>query len=171
LDALIAAVGGNSPHVAPTAFVARGAVVLGRATIADRASIWYGTVVRADVEAIAVGESTNVQDGCALHADPGYPVSIGARVSIGHRAVVHGATVGDDVLIGMGAVLLNGCSVGDWSLVAAGAVVLQGAEIPPGSLVAGVPGKVIRQLSDAERDAVAANARTYLDLAEAHRVV
>ena len=156
---LVAAVGGHSPVVDPTAFLAAGSVVLGDVEIGAQASVWYGTVVRADSAPIRIGAGTNLQDGVVVHADPLYPTTIGARVSVGHRAVVHGCTVGDDVLIGMGATVLNG------------AVVLQGAEIPAGSLVAGVPGKVRRTLSEEERTAIALNAEAYLHATEAHRDV
>ncbi len=168
---LVAAVGGHSPVVDPTAFLAAGSVVLGDVEIGPQASVWYGTVVRADSAPIRIGAGTNLQDGVVVHADPLYPTTIGARVSVGHRAVVHGCTVGDDVLIGMGATLLNGAVVGPWCLIAAGAVVLQGAEIPAGSLVAGVPGKVRRTLSEEERTAIALNAEAYLHATEAHRDV
>ncbi len=168
---LIAPVAGHTPAVDPTAFLAAGSVVLGQAVIGARASVWYGTVVRADTALITVGEGTNLQDGTVVHADPGYETHIGARVSVGHRAIVHGATVADDVLVGMGAVLLNGSRVGPWCLIAAGAVVLEGAVIPEGSLVAGVPGKVRRELTQDERHKIALNAAAYLHASDLHRTV
>lgn len=161
--------GGHTPEVADDAWVAPGVVLVGDVRVESGASVWFAAVVRADTERIVIGAGSNVQDGCVLHADPGRPLTIGAGVSIGHRAVVHGAAVGDDVLVGMGAVVLNGAVVGAGSLIAAGAVVLEGAEIPPGSLVVGVPGRVRRSVTDDERVRVRRNAATYRDLARRYR--
>ncbi|MGW3862846.1 gamma carbonic anhydrase family protein, partial [Streptomyces sp. NPDC005047] len=133
------------------------------------ASVWYGAVLRGDVERISVGADSNVQDNCTLHADPGFPVTVGERVSIGHNAVVHGATVEDDCLIGMGATVLNGAVIGAGSLVAAQALVPQGMRVPPGSLVAGVPAKVRRELTEEERAGVTLNGTMYAALAGEHR--
>jgi carbonic anhydrase/acetyltransferase-like protein (isoleucine patch superfamily) len=160
---------GNSPAVHETAFVAPTASIIGNATLAEDASAFYGVSVRADTAAISVGMGSNLQDNVVLHADPGFPCTLGERVSVGHAAVVHGCTVEDDCLIGMGATILNGAVIGAGSLVAAGAVVLEGTVIPPRSLVAGVPGKVRRELTDEEYDGVRANATRYIDLARAHR--
>jgi carbonic anhydrase/acetyltransferase-like protein (isoleucine patch superfamily) len=165
---LVFSVDGRAPAVDPAAWVAPGAVLAGAVTLAAGVSVWYCAVVRADTETIAVGERTNLQDGVVVHADPGYPVALGAGVSVGHRAVLHGCTVGDDVLVGMGAVVLNGARIGAGSLVAAGAVVLEGTEVPPGSLVAGLPAKVRRPLTDDERVAVRRNAENYTALARRH---
>jgi carbonic anhydrase/acetyltransferase-like protein (isoleucine patch superfamily) len=170
-EPLVAALGERRPAIDPVAFLASGCFVLGDARIGARAGVWYGTVVRADAETITVGDETNLQDGVVVHADPGFPCHIGARVSVGHRAVVHGCTVGDDVLVGMGATILNGARIGSWSLIAAGAVVLQNTEIPEGSLVAGVPGKVVRTLGEQERQAITRNAQVYLHLADEHRTI
>jgi carbonic anhydrase/acetyltransferase-like protein (isoleucine patch superfamily) len=155
---------GHQPTVAADAWVAPTATLIGQVSIGSRASVWYGAVLRGDRSPISVGEGSNVQDGSVLHADPGFPCSVGSRVTVGHRAVVHGCTVEDDVLVGMGAVVLNGARIGSGSLLAAGTVVLEGAEIPAGSLVAGVPGKVRRELTDDERGRVELNAANYLDL-------
>jgi carbonic anhydrase/acetyltransferase-like protein (isoleucine patch superfamily) len=160
---------GNSPAVHETAFVAPTASIIGNATLAEDASAFYGVSVRADTAAISVGMGSNLQDNVVLHADPGFPCTLGERVSVGHAAVVHGCTVEDDCLIGMGATILNGAVIGAGSLVAAGAVVLEGTVVPPRSLVAGVPGKVRRELTDEEYDGVRANATRYIDLARAHR--
>jgi carbonic anhydrase/acetyltransferase-like protein (isoleucine patch superfamily) len=167
-DALIRGIGGKEPRLGEEVFLAPTSVVLGDVTLGAGASVWYGAVLRADVEGIAVGARSNVQDNCTLHADPGFPVSIGERVSIGHNAVVHGATVEDDCLIGMGATVLNGAVIGAGSLVAAQALVPQGMRVPPGSLVAGVPAKVKRALTEEEREVVTLNATMYADLAKAH---
>ncbi|MFF7489694.1 gamma carbonic anhydrase family protein [Streptomyces luteogriseus] len=169
--AMITGIGGREPEIDPTAFVAPTASVIGGVTLGAGASVWYGAVVRGDVEAISVGASSNVQDNCTLHADPGFPVNVGERVSIGHNAVVHGATVEDDCLIGMGATVLNGAVIGAGSLVAAQALVPQGMVVPPGSLVAGVPAKVRRELSEEERQGVTLNGTMYAELAKAHREV
>jgi len=162
---LLLGYGEARPEIDPDAWVAPGAVVVGAARLLARSSVWYGAVIRADGDRIELGEGSNLQDGCVMHADPGFPAVVGAGVSVGHRAVVHGCTVEDEVLVGMGAVLLNGCRVGRGSLIAAGAVLLEGTEVPPGSLVAGVPGKVRRELTPAERDGVRENARRYVERA------
>jgi len=154
----------HTPEIADDAYVAPTASIIGQARVGAQSSIWFGAVLRADRSEIVVGDGSNVQDGSVLHSDPGFPCRLGSGVSVGHRAVVHGCTVDDDVLIGMGAVVLNGAHVGSGSLVAAGAVVLEGAEVPPGSLVAGVPAKVRRELTDDERENVRQNARNYLSL-------
>ncbi|WP_328347837.1 gamma carbonic anhydrase family protein [Streptomyces violaceus] len=168
---MITGIGGREPQVDPEAFVAPTASVIGGVTLSAGASVWYGAVLRGDVEAISVGASSNVQDNCTLHADPGFPVTVGERVSIGHNAVVHGATVEDDCLIGMGATVLNGAVIGAGSLVAAQALVPQGMVVPPGSLVAGVPAKVRRELTEEERQGVTLNGTMYAELAKAHREV
>ena len=160
---------GTHPEVDPEAFVADGATLVGAVRLAAEASVWFGAVIRADNDPIEVGAGSNVQDGAVLHSDPGFPVRIGERCSVGHRAVIHGCTVGDDALIGMGAVVLNGAVIGAGSLVAAGAVVLEGTEVPPGSLVAGIPGKVKREVTDAERERIRSGAETYVTRARRYR--
>lgn len=160
---------GNTPAVHESAFVAPTASIIGNATLAEDSSAFYGVSVRADTAAISVGAGSNLQDNVVLHADPGFPCTVGERVSVGHAAVVHGCTVEDDCLVGMGATILNGAVIGAGSLVAAGAVVLEGTVVPPRSLVAGVPGKVRRELTDEEYHGVRANASRYIELAKAHR--
>ncbi|MFE0512798.1 gamma carbonic anhydrase family protein [Streptomyces sp. NPDC058964] len=169
--ALIVGIGGKDPDIDPEAFVAPTASVIGDVTLHAGASVWYGAVVRGDAERITVGAGANVQDNVTLHADPGFPVTVGERVSVGHNAVVHGATVGDDCLIGMGATVLNGAVIGAGSLVAAQALVPQGMAVPPGSLVAGVPARVKRELTAEEREGVTLNGTLYSELAKAHRDV
>ena len=122
--------GNTLPQVAGSAWVAPGAYVIGDVHLGEHSSVWYGAVLRGDTEPIRVGARTNVQDGCVLHADPGVPLTLGDAISVGHRAVLHGCTVGDDTLVGMGAVVLNGARIGPRCLVAAGALVLEGVEIP-----------------------------------------
>ena len=161
--------GGTFPAVHESAFIAPSASIIGNATLAENSSAFYGVSVRADTAAITVGAGSNLQDNVVLHADPGFPCTVGERVSVGHAAVVHGCTVEDDCLIGMGATVLNGAVIGAGSLVAAGAVVLEGTVVPPRSLVAGVPAKVRRELTDEEFDGVRANAARYVELAAKQR--
>lgn len=156
---------GATPQCDPGAWVAPTATLVGQVRLAARSSVWFGAVLRGDGDTIEVGPATNVQDGCVLHADPGFAVRIGAGVTIGHRAVVHGCTVEDDVLVGMGSVVLNGARVGRESLVAAGAVILEGVEVPPRSLVAGVPAKVRRELTEDEVASIRRSAEAYVALA------
>jgi carbonic anhydrase/acetyltransferase-like protein (isoleucine patch superfamily) len=160
---------GIEPQVASTAFVAASADLIGRVTIANRACVLFGAVLRGDTEHITVGEGSNIQDGVVVHADPGVPARIGSGVSVGHNATLHGCTIADNVLIGMGATVLNGASIGEGSLIAAGSVVLEGQVIPPRSLVAGIPASVKRELSDEEYHGVVANAEHYVALAEKYR--
>lgn len=164
----IIVLGDVAPDIAESAIVLPGATIVGDVHIDARANVWYAAVIRGDEAPIEIGADTNLQDGVIVHADPGFPARIGARVTVGHGAVVHGATVEDDCLIGMRSVILNGARVGAGSLIAAGAVVLEGAEIPPGSLVAGVPGKVRRELSADERAALEESWRGYVRRAERH---
>lgn len=160
---------GTSPSVDPSAWVAAQATLIGAVQLGAEASVFYGAVLRGDMASISIGPRSNIQDGCVAHVDDGYPLRIGANVSVGHRAVVHGCTVEDDCLIGMGSVVLNGATIGRGTLVAAGAVVPEGADIPPGSLVAGVPAKVRRELDEAGIEALRENGRTYVALAAKHR--
>jgi carbonic anhydrase/acetyltransferase-like protein (isoleucine patch superfamily) len=155
--------------IAPSAFIAPNATVLGDVTIGADASIWYGSVVRGDLEAITIGEGSNIQDLSVLHADPGLPCRIGRHVGVGHRAILHGCEVEDGCLIGMGSIVLNGAVIGAGSVVAAGALVPEGMRVPPGSLVMGVPGRIVRTV-DAELAARAsATCRRYVELARRHR--
>jgi len=153
----------------PEAFIHPAAFVYGDVTLGRHASVWPAAVIRADSASITVGEESNVQDGVVMHVDPGLPCTIGARVTIGHRAIVHGATVEDDCLIGMGAIVLNRVVVGRGSLVGAGAVCSEGMMIPPGSLVLGVPARVVRTLDEQLRARLAHGAEAYVDLAARHR--
>jgi carbonic anhydrase/acetyltransferase-like protein (isoleucine patch superfamily) len=157
------------PEIDPAAFVHDDAIVIGRVQLAPLFSVWPAAVIGADSELVRFGADCNVQDGAVLHADPGFPAIVGERVAIGHRAIVHGATVEDDCLIGMGAIVLNGARVGRGSLVGAGAVCKEGMVIPPNSVVLGVPGRVVRETSPEMRDRIAKTVRSYLALAEAHR--
>ena len=149
------------PQVDPTCFVATNATVIGQVTLARGASIWFNTVVRGDMAPITIGEDTNVQDLAMVHVDHNTPTVIGSRVVVGHRAIIHGATVGDDCIIGMGAILLNRSRVGSNCIVAAGAVVREDFVVPDGSLVAGVPAVIKRPLTPEETERIRRNARDY----------
>jgi carbonic anhydrase/acetyltransferase-like protein (isoleucine patch superfamily) len=162
-------INGHAPQLHDESWVAPNATVIGHVKLGARASVWYGATLRAEFEPIEIGDGSNIQDGVTVHVDPGFPATIGAGVSVGHNAVLHGCTIEDDCLIGMGAVVLNGAQIGRGSLVAAGAVIAQGAVIPPGSLVAGVPGKVRRELTDDEVTHNRFNAQAYQHLSELHR--
>lgn len=156
------------PTIDETAFVADGARIVGNVSLGAGSSVWYNAVLRGDSAPIVIGPDSNVQDNVSLHVDAGHPVVIGAKVSIGHNAVVHGCTIGDGTLVGMGSVILSGAVIGAGCLIAGGAVVLGGSEIPPGSLVAGVPAKVRRALTEEERDGLIANADIYLEHVSTH---
>ncbi|MGY1696422.1 gamma carbonic anhydrase family protein [Geodermatophilus sp. SYSU D00814] len=170
-DNYIAELGFGAPAIDDEAFVAPTAVVVGAVTMGPHSSIWYGAVARADHEVIEIGEGSNVQDGSTLHSDPGFPLVIGRGVTVGHRVVLHGARIDDDVLIGMGSVVMNGAHVGAGSIVAAGAVVTQGTEVPAGSLVAGVPATVRRQVTDDDLTHIRLNAQSYTERLPAARRV
>lgn len=167
-DALVLSLDGAQPAVPSGAFLAPGARVIGDVRLGKGVGIWYNAVVRGDVSSIEIGDRSNVQDGVAIHVDARSPAVIGADVSIGHNAVVHGCTVGDGSLIGMGSVVLSGAVIGAQCLVAAGAVVREGMRVPDRSLVAGVPAQVRRSLTDDEVAGLAANARRYVELAGRH---
>ena len=160
---------GAGPVVAPTAWVAPTATLVGRVTLQADASVFYGAVLRGDVDSITLGAGSNIQDNVSVHCDGGVPTTIGRGVSVGHSAVVHGCTIEDDCLIGMSATVLNRAVIGTRSLVAAGAVVLEGTVIPPRSLVAGVPAKVRREITDEEFDRIRRNATNYVALSREHR--
>jgi carbonic anhydrase/acetyltransferase-like protein (isoleucine patch superfamily) len=156
-------------NIHPTAFIAPGAVVLGDVTLGPHASVWYTAVLRGDTAPIRVGESSNIQDGTIIHVDAGVPATIGDRVGVGHRVVLHGCTVEDECLIGMGSVLLNHVRIGQGSVVAAGAVVPEGLEVPPGSVLVGVPARVTRRVDDQLRARIRATWEHYVQEAERHR--
>lgn len=150
-------------------FIASTATVTGDVTIGARSSIWFSAVVRADRDLVVIGEDTNVQDGAVLHQDVGAPVILGRGVTIGHGAIVHGARVGDYTIVGMGAILLSGSVIEGETIIGAGAVVTGGTVIPPRSMVLGIPGKVIRQLTDHELAGLRESARTYVELSRAYK--
>lgn len=150
-------------------FIAENATVIGDVTLADDVSVWFGAVIRGDRDRITVGAGSNIQDNATVHTTPGHPVSIGSHVSVGHGAILHGCTIRDRVLVGMGAIVLNGAVVGEGSIIGAGAVVTEGKEIPAASLVLGVPGKVVRGTTAEEEAGIVQNADTYVRLAGGYR--
>lgn len=152
-----------------SAYVAPGAVVLGDVTIGAGSSVWFHAVIRGDSAPIRIGQRTNIQDGCVLHADPGFPCQLGDGVTVGHGAIIHGATVEDDCLIGMRAVVMNGAKIGRGSIVAVGSIVLEGAEIPAGSVAMGQPAKVKRAASTHDRERIAHAAEHYVAVARIYR--
>ncbi len=159
------------PAVDATAWVAPNATLIGKVILAERASIYYGAVLRADVAEIRIGARTNLQDNVTVHCDEGHPTIVGDGVSVGHAAVLHACTIEDECLIGMGSIVLSGSVIGAGSLVAAGAVVLEGTIVPPGSLVAGVPAKVRRELTAEEQVGMRKNGEHYLGYTEKHRAL
>src|SRR6476620_1655104 len=169
LQPLILPIRGRAPQLHAESWVAPNASVIGQVTLAARASVWYGATLRAEAEPIEIGFGSNIQDGVTIHVDPEFPVKVGAGVSVGHNAVLHGCEVEDDALIGIGAVILNGARIGKGSLIAASALVPQGVVVPPRSLVTGVPGAVRRELSDAEIANSRYNAEVYQRMIDLHR--
>lgn len=155
-------------RVSSGAMIASNAVVCGDVTLGKDVTVWFSAVVRGDDAPISIGPETNIQDACVVHCDTGVPMSIGARCTIGHGAIVHGAQVGHDVLIGMGATILGRSVIGDGAVIAAGAVVTEGMEVPPGALVAGVPAKVIREVSPKEVAFMAHAVPHYIETAETY---
>ncbi len=160
---------GDAPQIDDTAWVAPGAHVIGKVTLAPGSSVWFGTTIRGDNEPITIGENSNIQENCVLHTDLGFPLNVGDGVTVGHKAMLHGCTIGENSLIGMGATVLNGARIGKNCLIGAGALVTEGKEIPDGSLVVGAPGKVVRQLDDAAIEKLRASALNYRDNARRFR--
>ena len=162
---------GAAPGIAPSAYIDPSAQVIGNVTIGERSSVWPNVVIRGDVNSITIGEESNVQDNSVLHCDPGHEfrLSIGDRVTIGHLAMVHGCTIEDDCLIGIGAIILNGARIGKGSVVAAGALVPEGMQVPAASMVMGVPAKVKREVTAEERERFRLNALNYVENAKRYR--
>lgn len=157
---------GISPEIDPTAWIAPGCHVIGRVRLQAKSSVWFGTTVRGDNELIDLGEGSNLQENCVLHTDMGFPLTIGAGCTVGHKAMLHGCTIGANSLIGMGATVLNGAVIGENCLIGAGALIPEGKTIPDGSLVMGVPGKVVRELTDEQIDGLRLSALSYQANAE-----
>ena len=161
--------GDDSPRIATTAWVADSAQVIGRVSLAEGASIWYGAVLRGDNEWITIGAGSNVQESCVLHTDMGFPLMLGEEVTVGHQVMLHGCTVGDGTLIGIQAVVLNGARIGKNCMIGAGAVVTQGKEFPDHSLILGSPAKRVREISPEQLEGMRGAARHYVENAQRHR--
>lgn len=165
----IYALGEVSPRIAESAWVAESAQVMGNVELAEDVSIWFGAVLRGDNEPLRIGRGSNIQDGSVLHSDQGKPLDIGANVTVGHMVMLHGCTVGDESLIGIGAVVLNGARIGKNCLVGAGALVTEGKEFPDGCMILGSPAKAVRQLSDAQIEGLKMSAQHYMDNARRYK--
>jgi carbonic anhydrase/acetyltransferase-like protein (isoleucine patch superfamily) len=150
------------PRVAESAWVADSAQVMGDVELGEDVSIWFGVVLRGDTDTIRIGQGTNIQDGCVLHADDGMPLTVGARVTVGHKVMLHGCTIGDESLIGIGAVVLNGAKIGRGCIVGAGALVTEGKEFPDGSMILGSPAKVVRSLTPEQQQGLVRSAEHYM---------
>ncbi|MEX3315395.1 gamma carbonic anhydrase family protein [Sulfitobacter sp. PS-8MA] len=157
------------PDVSPDAWVAPDANIIGKVTLGPAASVWFGSTLRGDNERITVGRGSNVQENCVFHTDMGYPLTVGEDCTIGHKVMLHGCTIGDNSLIGMGATVLNGAKIGKNCLIGAGALITENKVIPDGSLVMGVPGKVVRKLDEAAIQALTASAKHYAENASRFR--
>lgn len=160
---------GIKPNIDKTVFIADSADIIGKVNIEKNANIWYNTVIRADEQSITIGENTNIQDGCVVHVGNDIPTIIGKNVTVGHKALIHGCTIGDNTLIGMGSIVLDGAKVGEYTLLGAGSLVPPGKEIPSGVLAMGSPAKVIRELSDIEKENLVKSALKYIETANNHR--
>ena len=165
----VRSLGDRHPQIDTTAYIADGAQLVGDVVLGPGTSVWFNAVLRGDTERISVGTGSNVQDGAILHADPGYPCTVGAGVVTGHGAILHGCQSGDDCLIGMGATILNGARIAPGSIVAAGAVVPEGKEFPPRSLIMGVPAKLVRETTAQDLDLIGAGAHHYQERARLYR--
>jgi carbonic anhydrase/acetyltransferase-like protein (isoleucine patch superfamily) len=147
-------------------FVAGNATVIGDITLGNQVGIWFGAVIRADKDRIVIGDRSNIQDNCVVHTSKGFPVTIGNDVSVGHGAILHGCTIDDKVLVGMGAIILNGAKIGNGSIIGAGTVITEGKDIPPDSVVIGVPGRIVKQTDPDQQQHILNNAASYVELAK-----
>lgn len=167
---MIESFNGAMPAIDSTAWVHPQAVIIGRVILGPKVSVWPGAVLRGDIEPIEIGEESSIQDLCIAHTSRGVcAVRIGKRVVVGHRVILHGTTVGDDALVGMGSILLDGSVLGEGSILAAGALLAEGAKIPPGKLAAGLPARVIRDVTEAEQQRIRDGSKIYLELMEAYQ--
>lgn len=158
----------QKPQVDPTAYIAPSANIIGNVTIGEEASIWYQTVLRGDINKIVIGPRSNIQDGCVVHMEDNSPTLVGEYVTVGHKAILHACTIEDEVLIGMGAIILDGAEIGARSIIGAGAIVTKGKKIPPGSLVIGAPGRVVRSLDLEEQKSLRVGAEKYVKVSRQH---
>ncbi|MDE2150620.1 MAG: gamma carbonic anhydrase family protein [Gammaproteobacteria bacterium] len=166
---MIYSLGSRAPVIAGDAWIAPGAILIGSVTVQSGASVWFGCVLRGDNDDLIVGEGSNVQDGCVLHTDPDLKLVIGARVTVGHQVMLHGCTIGDDCLIGIGARVLNRAEIGAGSIVAAGSLVPEGKRFPPRVMLMGSPARVVRELDAKDAETIAYAARHYLENAQRYR--
>jgi len=157
---------GEIPTLREDSFIASSANVIGKVSIGQCSNIWFGAVLRGDMDYISIGEYTNVQDNCTVHTDEGFPVYIGDYVTIGHNAIIHGCTISDNSLIGMGSTILDGAEIGEYTIIGAGSLVTQGKKIPSGVLCMGVPAKVIRELTMEEKEGLRKSAQHYVELSK-----
>ena len=157
-------------QIHPSVFIAKGAVIVGDVTLSEDCSVWFNATLRGDNEPILVGKGSNIQEGAIFHVDPGFQLVIGEGVTVGHGAIVHSATVGDNCVIGMGSILLNGCRIGENSIVGAGALVTEGKEFPPGSLILGSPARVVRELTVEQIEGNFASAMHYVERGKLFKV-
>ncbi|WP_439518296.1 gamma carbonic anhydrase family protein [Hydrogenophaga sp.] len=160
---------GKAPQLAESAWVADSAQVMGNVTLAEDSSVWFGAVLRGDTETITVGKGSNIQDGSVLHADYGFPLTLGEHVTVGHQVMLHGCTIGDETLIGIGATVLNGAKIGRNCLVGARALITEGKEFPDGSMIFGSPAKVVRSLTPEQIDGLRRSAEHYIENAQRYR--
>ena len=160
---------GIYPDIDDTVFIAESADIIGKVKIEKNANIWYNTVIRADEQSITIGENTNIQDGCVIHVGDNVGTTIGKNVTVGHKALIHGCEIGDNTLIGMGSIVLDGAKIGEYTLLGAGSLVPPGKEIPSGVLAMGSPAKVIRNLSDIEKENIINSALKYIETANNHK--
>ncbi|GAB6181699.1 gamma carbonic anhydrase family protein [Desulfotomaculum defluvii] len=151
--------------VDPSVFIAPGAKIFGNVNIQEQASIWYNAVIRGDADSVFIGRKTNIQDCCIIHQDKGFPVHVGENVTVGHGAILHGCAIEDNCIIGMGSIILNGSSIGEGSIIGAGTLVKEGQEIPPGSLAVGSPARIIRKLTEEEKNKITQSAQHYHEMA------
>jgi len=157
---------GSKPAIHPTAFAAPGAAIIGAVTLEEESSVWFNTVLRADINEIKIGPRSNIQDGSVIHLADDFGTYVGELVTVGHKAILHACTVADEVLVGMGAIILDGAEIGARSIIGAGALVTQHKKIPPGSLVLGSPAKVVRQLDLEEQQSLKSWAKKYVELSK-----
>lgn len=162
-------IGSESPEIHASAFIAPGAVLIGGVSIGPKSNVWYHCVLRGDINRISIGEQTNIQDGTVIHVADDYPAIVGSRVSVGHRAIIHACEIGDETLVGMGAIIMDGAVIGPRCIIAAGALVTKHTRVPEGSLVVGSPARVVRALTAEECKGNAALAEKYVEIARRYR--
>ncbi len=158
----------KKPQIDERAFVTEGTIIVGDVRLGEYSSVWYGTVIRGDVDRVVIGKSTNIQDGCIIHCDRGIPTIIGDYVTVGHGAILHGCKIANNCLIGMGAIIMDGAKIGEYSIIGAGALIPPHKNIPPGSVVMGFPGDVVRDVTDREREDIRESAYSYVRLSGEH---